>query len=204
MDTQQYNNDHPDKYFWEERWKTNDTGWDMREVSPPLKAYIDSLSNKDIAILIPGCGNAYEAAYLMENGFTNVTLIDIAPTLVQQLLKKFEKYAGQELTLICGDFFKHQGIYDLILEQTFFCALLPSLRKRYVNHMHSLLSEEGKLVGLLFNREFEASPPFGGSEEEYRTLFSKYFKIESMNNCSTSISARLGYELFFEFKKSGS
>jgi hypothetical protein len=44
----------------------------------PIKNYIDTLKDKDIAILIPGCGNTYEAAYLLEQGFTNVTVIDIA------------------------------------------------------------------------------------------------------------------------------
>jgi hypothetical protein len=34
-------------------------------VSLPIKAYIDTLKDKDIAILIPGCGNTYEAAYLL-------------------------------------------------------------------------------------------------------------------------------------------
>jgi hypothetical protein len=29
----------------------------------PIKNYIDTLKDKDIAILIPGCGNTYEAAY---------------------------------------------------------------------------------------------------------------------------------------------
>jgi SAM-dependent methyltransferase len=190
-----------DKNFWDERWKAKDTGWDMRAVSPPLKAYIDQLPNKDIAILIPGCGNAYEAAYLMENGFTNVTLIDIAPTLVQELLKKFERYAGQELTLICGDFFKHRGVYDLILEQTFFCALLPALRTQYVQHMHSLLHPGGKLAGLLFNRAFEQSPPFGGSKEEYLRLLSGLFAIEHLEECTTSIPSRLGSELFLELNR---
>jgi hypothetical protein len=50
----------------------------------PIKNYIDTLKDKDIAILIPGCGNTYEAAYLLEQGFTNVT-IDIAPTLVKNI-----------------------------------------------------------------------------------------------------------------------
>jgi hypothetical protein len=50
-----------------------------------LKKYIDTLKDKDIAILIPGCGNTYEAAYLLEQGFTNVTVIDIAPTLVKNI-----------------------------------------------------------------------------------------------------------------------
>jgi hypothetical protein len=42
----------------------------------PIKKY-RYFKDKDIAILIPGCGNTYEAAYLLEQGFTNVTVIDI-------------------------------------------------------------------------------------------------------------------------------
>ena len=190
-----------DQKFWDERWKTKDTGWDMNGVSPPLKVYIDTIVNKEISILIPGCGNAYEAEYLLDNGFTNVTLMDISPTLVEDLLKKFEKYAGKELTIICGDFFKHDGKYDIILEQTFFCALTPGLRKAYVEKMYALLRENRKLVGLLFDKQFDSSPPFGGSKQEYVELFSGKFEIENMEACTTSIPARLGTELFFELKK---
>jgi SAM-dependent methyltransferase len=190
-----------DKQFWDERWKTKDTGWDLESVSPPLKAYIDTIVNKEVAILIPGCGNAHEAAYLLENGFTNVSVIDISPTLVQSILQKFEKYAGKELTVICGDFFRHFGQYDIILEQTFFCALSPDLRKQYVEKMHSLLAENRKLVGLLFDKVFESNPPFGGSKNEYEELFSKYFEIETMEPCTNSIPPRAGAELFVEFRK---
>ena len=190
-----------DKKFWDERWKEKDTGWDLAAVSPPLKGYIDGLKNKEIAIFIPGCGNAYEAEYLLKTGFPNITVIDISPTLVQQLLQKFEAYAGKELTVICGDFFKHSGKYDLILEQTFFCALSPSLRKDYAAQMFSLLSDEGKLAGLLFNKQFENSPPFGGSKEEYINLFSEKFDIEKMSECNNSVAPRMGAELFFELKK---
>jgi hypothetical protein len=38
------------------------TGWDLGWYLP-IKNYIDTLKDKDIAILIPGCGNTYEAAY---------------------------------------------------------------------------------------------------------------------------------------------
>ena len=190
-----------DKNFWDGLWKAKDTGWDLKKVSPPIKEYIDSLINKDIAILIPGCGNAYEAEYLMQIGFTNVTIIDIAPTLVLGLLQKFEPFAGKEMTIICGDFFKHHGQYDLILEQTFFCALAPGLRKSYVEKMHALLNENRNIAGLLFNKQFESSPPFGGSKEEYIKLFSQKFEIEKMSDCTTSISPRMGAELFFEMKK---
>jgi methyl halide transferase len=191
-------NDQSRAEFWNERWKNGETQWDMKQVSPPLKAYFDTLTNKDAAILIPGCGNAYEAQYLLQSGFTNITLIDISVTLVHELLQQFQNSVGKELTIICGDFFHHTGQYDVIVEQTFFCALLPELRKAYCERMRILLKKEGVLAGLLFDKQFENNPPYGGSRQEYETLFSSYFKIKSMEPCNNSIAARSGAELFFE------
>jgi len=189
------------KKFWDDRWKLQDTAWDLKAVSPPLKIYFDAMTCKNKSILIPGCGNAYEAEYLLKSGFKNVSIIDISPTVTANILKKLKKYAGQELTVICGDFFKHTGQYDFIIEQTFFCALEKSRRNEYTEKMHTLLKEDGVLAGLLFNKEFENSPPFGGSKKEYVKLFASKFKIEKMENCKTSIQPRLGFELFFELKK---
>ncbi len=193
--------EHLDVDFWDERWKIKDTGWDLSEVSPPLKSYFDAMTCKNKAILIPGCGNAYEAEHLLKNGFKNITVIDIAATLIQQLLKKFSDYAGKELTVICGDFFKHTGQYDFIIEQTFFCALEKSRREEYAAKMNSLLKETGTLAGLLFDKEFESSPPFGGSKQEYQNLFSKDFIIEEMEITPDSVQPRLGVELFFKATK---
>ena len=135
-----------DETYWNNQYDGNTTGWDLGEVSPPLKAYIDQLANKNLRILIPGCGNAYEAEYLLQAGFTDVTVIDIAPTLIAQLQQKFA--TDTNINTILGDFFKHQGEYDLILEQTFFCAINPQLRKDYVTKMNELLAINGKLVGV--------------------------------------------------------
>jgi SAM-dependent methyltransferase len=187
------------KDFWEQRWKDQQTGWDLSQVSPPLKEYIDTISDKNIAILIPGCGNAYEAEYLLNKGFKNVTLIDIAPTLIKKLQDKF---AGKPIKVVHGDFFQHPGKYDLILEQTFFCAINPSLRKQYVDKCHSLLKTNGKIAGLLFNTVFEKEgPPFGGTKEEYKALFNSKFKLLQFEVCKNSIEPRKGNELFIEFEK---
>ena len=68
--------------------------------------------------------------------------------------------------------------------------------------MNALLSNSGKLVGLLFNREFEtAGPPFGGCEEEYRQLFSEAFDIVTLSNSYNSYFKRANAELFTIFKK---
>jgi len=185
--------------FWEQRWKDNQTGWDISQVSPPLKDYIDTIPDKNVAILIPGCGNAYEAEYLLNKGFKNVTLIDIAPTLVKKLQAKF---SGKPIKIVLGDFFKHKDKCDLILEQTFFCAINPSLRKQYVETAYNLLNAKGKIAGLLFNTLFEKEgPPYGGTREEYITLFSPKFKLIQFDVCKNSIEPRKGNELFIELEK---
>lgn len=193
-----------DASYWSNRFETNDTPWDIGYVSTPIREYIDQLTNKNIAILIPGCGNSYEAAHLLQNGFTNITLVDISPTLTNRLAEKFSNYIGKQLHIITGNFFDLKGQFDLIIEQTFFCALNPDLRKDYVSKMHELLKPGGKLVGLLFNRSFEGGPPFGGSKEEYEKLFAEKFVIKTMEVCYNSIAPRSGTELFVIVRKTES
>ena len=188
-----------DQTYWDNQYQANATGWDLGQVSPPIKTYINTIENKDAKILIPGCGNTYEAEYLLQLSFTNITVIDIAPTLVESLKQKFAN--NNNITIILGDFFDHQGKYDFIIEQTFFCALPPTLRQKYVWKMHQLLTDYGKLFGLLFNREFEVSPPFGGSLNEYEQLFTKAFIFNSISLAGNSIPSRANTELFIEFKK---
>jgi SAM-dependent methyltransferase len=186
-----------DKDFWENRWQKGETGWDLHGVSPAIKKYIDTLADKTLRILIPGCGNAYEAEYLLQQGFTHITVIDIAPSLTDALINK-NKAAVEAgtLTVICGDFFAHQGQYDVIIEQTFFCAISPTLREAYAQHMNKLLAPKGKLVGLLFNTAFAGGPPFGGDIEEYFDYFEKHFGQVSMEPCEDSIAPRAGKEVW--------
>lgn len=188
-----------DADYWSNRYLQQQTGWDIGHGSTPLVEYLQTLTDKNVSILIPGCGNAYEAEWLLQNGFNNVTVLDISPVLTAALEEKFK---GQHITIITGNFFEHKGQYDLILEQTFFCALDPILRPNYVYQMHQLLKPGGKLVGVLFNKEFEGGPPFGGSKEEYQTLFSKLLNIKKMEPCYNSIPPRKDAELFFSAGKS--
>lgn len=190
----------PEETFWNDRYKSNETGWDLGKVSPPLKAYIDHLRDKNIRILIPGCGNSYEAEYLLEKGFKNITLIDIAPALVEKLKIKFQ--SDPNIRIVLGDFFTHTGVYDLVLEQTFFCAIHPLLRKAYVSKMKDLLDQGGRIAGVLFDKKFEKEgPPYGGSKEEYRNLFENDFKLQTFEPCYNSFISRAGSELFIKLIK---
>ena len=185
------------KDFWNNRYKNKEMGWDIGYASTPLKNYIDQLEDKEIRILIPGCGNAYEAEYLHLKGFKNVFLLDIAPMALQQFSERVPEFPKKNI--IQENFFVHQGSYKLILEQTFFCAINPEIRDKYVHKMHQLLIRKGKLVGLLFAEEFENDhPPFGGTKEEYIKLFSPLFRIQKMELANNSIEARKGKELFIQ------
>ncbi|OCB78536.1 methyltransferase domain-containing protein [Flavobacterium crassostreae] len=188
-----------DQKYWDAQYQANTTGWDLGQISPPMRAYIDRIQNKNSAILIPGCGNTYEAAYLSEQGFTNITVLDIAPSLVKILQEKF--MTNTNIQVLLGDFFAHQGLYDIILEQTFLCALPPSLRQKYVYKMHDLLTPNGILAGVLFNRSFAVGPPFGGSQAEYEMLFKGAFRTLKAIPELESVAPRSQSELAIELQK---
>lgn len=184
-----------DEQYWSERYRNNDISWDAGSITTPLKEYFDQLENKNISILIPGAGNSYEAEYLFKQGFTDVTVIDISEEPLKNISNRLPDFPRSKL--LYEDFFKHNGKYDLIIEQTFFCAIDPSLRSSYVAKSHSLLREGGKLAGVLFDAPLNTDhPPFGGTAEKYRKLFAPYFKLIIFGPCYNSIKPRAGKELF--------
>jgi len=185
--------------YWCERYNKKMTGWDLGEVSPPIKAYFDQVEDKSLKILIPGCGSGYEGAYLFTLGFHNVHLLDFASQPLDEF--KIQNPHFPSKNLHHEDFFKHEGKYDIIIEQTLFCAINTSLRKKYAEKMKDLLNSNGRVIGLLFNRDFPSGPPFGGSKKEYEFYFKPYFMSVVMEECYNSIEPRKGSELFIQLFK---
>ncbi len=189
------------KGYWEERYESNTLGWDAGRITTPLKQYIDQIDDKDLKILIPGVGYGYEAIYLWKRGFKNTWVIDLARQPLNRMLKEIPDFPQKQL--IKGDFFAQDyQDFDLVIEQTFFCALDPVLRGDYVKKMHELLKNKGVLAGLFFDFPLtEKGPPFGGSKSEYLKLFETHFDIKILKRAYNSIPPRQGKELFFIFEK---
>ena len=190
--------------YWTKRYSDKQTGWDIGYPSTPIKTYIDQLENKALKILIPGAGNAYEAEYLHAQGFRNVYILDISMAPLNAFMGRNPSFSKSNI--INNDFFTHQGTYDLILEQTFFCSFIPTKtnRSNYAKKVHELLKNDGKLVGLWFNFPLSSNfdkRPFGGNKEEYERYFRPYFKIQVLEDCYNSIPERQGKELFGIFEK---
>ncbi len=190
-----------DKNYWQGRYEQEQTGWDAGAATQPIIDYFKDVTNKKAKILIPGCGNAYEAAHLWKNGFTNVYICDWAEAPLNNFSAANPDFPKEQL-LNCNFFTLKEKDFDYIIEQTFFCALSPQRRPDYAQKMHELLTPGGKLIGLLFSRNFEQEgPPFGGSKAEYLTYFEPIFSDVSIENCLNSIPPRLGSEFFIEVQK---
>ena len=189
-----------DVEYWNNRYISHDFKWDLGEVSDPLKHYFDQLTDTNLHILIPGAGNAHEAEYLFNKGFTNIYVLDFAKEAIELFKKRNPLFKSNRL--ICENFFNHVGQYDLIIEQTFFCAINPELRRNYAKQMHQLLKPNGKLVGVLFNDELNKNhPPFGGNQTEYLPYFENLFKIKVFEPSHNSVKPRANRELFINFEK---
>ena len=193
-----------DAEYWQNRYQNHTDNWDIGEVSAPLKAYFDQITDKNIKILVAGGGDSHETSYLYNSGFKNVFLLDWANNALDKFLIKNPDFPENQT--ICGDFFEldedFNHTFDLIIEQTFFCAISQKKRPEYAKKMHQLLKPNGKLVGVLFDDFAERTePPFGGTQNEYKPYFEPYFDFKYFEKCYNSIAPRANRELFILLQK---
>lgn len=192
-----------DATYWQQRYLAGQTGWDTGGITPPLRDYFVQLGPPDARrVLIPGAGRAYEAEYLHRQGWPNVWVADVAAAPLHDLQQRVPDFPSAHL--LQQDFFRLAPTppFDLIVEQTFFCALDPALRPAYAQQCAQLLRPGGTLMGLLFDTEFsQPGPPFGGSKEEYRRYFAPYFDFVHFDAATNSLPPRRGRELFICLKK---
>ena len=193
-----------ERQYWTNRYEEEKTGWDIGYPSTPIKTYIDQLEDRTLQILIPGAGNAWEAEYLFQQGFKQVHVMDISALPLEAFAQRLPYFPKEQLLQV--NFFEHEGQYDLIFEQTFFCSFPPISEDRhhYAQQMNRLLKPGGKLVGLWFDIPLKGDlekRPFGGGREEYLNYLLPHFKLQTFERCYNSISPRAEEELFGIFQK---
>ena len=190
--------------FWEDIYLENDTGWDLKGVTP----FFDSISNELIQgkVCILGCGRGYDAIMFAEKGF-DVTAVDFATTPISEL-NKLAIQKSVIITTVQDDIFslveKFPDTFDYVIEQTCFCAIDPNRRKEYETLVRTILKPDGKLVGLWFpldKSQEEGGPPFGTTIYEVKSIFNSGWKIEKENFPSQSVEPRKGREKLIIFKK---
>ena len=191
--------------FWEDIYLENDTGWDLKGVTPVFNSISNELIKGKVCIV--GCGRGYDAIMFAKKGF-DVTAVDFAPTPISELNKlAIEK--SVTITTVQDDIFslvgKYPDTFDYVIEQTCFCAIHPNRRKEYEIIVRTILKPGGKLVGLWFpldKSQDEGGPPWGTTIDEVKSTFNSGWKIEKEEFPSQSVEPRKGREKLIIFKKS--
>lgn len=161
---------------WNQRYQMRDTPWEKGAPAPPL---IEYLTNHRVSgkVLVPGCGYGHDVRLLSCHGAEPLGL-DLAPIPIDWVNR--QKRIGRESYLL-GDLFQLdrslRESFQWVFEHTCFCAIDPSLRKAYVQAVHSALVEGGILLAIFFIEiEDPEGPPFPVSHEEITQLFDLFFE----------------------------
>ena len=188
---------------WQRHYEENDLGWDLGQVAPPFVKLWQEEKLPLGKVLVPGCGRGHEVVFLAENGF-DVTAIDFSSGAVTYLKNALKK-RNLEGRILHQDFFSldesHEGVYDLVLEQTFFCAIPPRQRQDYVLKVSRMLKPGGMLVGLFYHTDKQGGPPYNTTREDIETHFSENFEIQELDKTSLSSEQRKGKEWLGILKK---
>ena len=188
---------------WQRHYESNDLGWDLGQVAPPFVKLWEEGKLPVGKALVPGCGRGHEVIFLAENGF-EVTAIDFSEGAVTYLERAL-KERNLNGRVLHQDFFgldnSHEGVYDLVLEQTFFCAISPRKRQDYVQNVKRLLKPRGVLVGLFYQTDKEDGPPYNTTREDIEGNFAKNFEIHELDKTSMSAEQRKGKEWLGILKK---
>lgn len=186
--------------FWDNKYINNETKWDIGQPTPAFVKYFQSLKNKNKKILIPGCGCGHDAIFLANLGF-DVYALDFSKKATNILLEK-AKISNAQLHVLNKDFFnlnEFDSFFDIVLEYTFFCAILPDKRPDYIKQVNNLLKINGEYIGFLLpiNKDInEEGPPYGVNIDDTINNFSIYFTIIECSKSEYSIEPRKETEIF--------
>lgn len=159
---------------WEKLWAQEGglrpgSRFDVAGVSLPLTAEAGRrmlAPRAGMSALVPGCGRAYDAAFLAEHGFDSVVALDLSPTAcdaARELINNsMPSSARSRVEVENGNFFDMASRkFDFIWDCTFLCALDPSVRERWAKQMRSLLADDGELLTCVFPiGPREGGPPY--------------------------------------------
>lgn len=183
--------------FWDERFRQGFTPWDQAGVPAAFAAFAQRLAPQPV--LIPGCGSAYEAAWLAQAGWT-VRAIDFAADAVAAARNQLGPHAA---IVEQADFFTYQPPFPTgwVYERAFLCALPPARRGDYARRMGQLLAPGGLLAGLFFFGESPKGPPFGIARAELEALLGGAFELIEDEPVTDSLPVFAGRERWMTWRR---
>jgi len=185
--------------YWNEKYTSNNTGWDMKSSNP---VFVELLNKgkfiKPCKLLITGSGKGYDAIEAAKLNY-EVTAVDFSPE-ANKIAKVSAGNLADKIEFLEMDLFdlnkSHKNGFDAVYEYTTFCAINPVRRKEYVNILADVLKTGGTLIALLFPiDDRESGPPFNIDILESYKLFSEKFTLKFSTFNINSIKPRAGKEV---------
>ena len=183
--------------FWDERFERGFTPWDRGGVPEALRDFVSRSAAK--TVLIPGCGAAYELAFLSEQGW-DATAIDFSPAAVTTAKAGLGKWAGR---VVEADFFKYAPArpLDMIYERAFLCALPRAMWPQVAARWAELMAPGALLAGFFFFDTAAKGPPFGITVERLDELLSLNFECIEDAAVTDSIPVFAGKERWMVWRR---
>jgi len=183
--------------FWDERFEGSFTPWDQGGVPQALRDF--AAGRAPLRTLIPGCGAAYELAFLAGLGW-DATAIDFAPAAVAQGKQVAGAHAAR---VVQADFFAWQPAapLELIYERAFLCAMPPAMRPQVAQRWAQLLAPGALLAGFFFFGEAPKGPPFGIRRAQLDALLQADFSCVEEHAVSDSIPVFAGKERWMVWRR---
>nr|WP_315397830.1 SAM-dependent methyltransferase [uncultured Duganella sp.] len=185
--------------FWDERFGRGFTPWDRGGVPKALRKF--AAATAPLVTLIPGCGAAYELAFLAAAGW-DATAIDFSPRAVATGKLAAGAHADR---VVEADFFDWQPArpLQLIYERAFLCAMPRAMWPRVAARWAQLLPAGALLAGYFFFDDGVKGPPFGIGRERLDDLLTRDFECIVDEAVSDSIPVFEGKERWMVWRRIG-
>ncbi len=168
--------------FWQGLYEKGDTRFDVGAPSPPLMDWLDAHPIVASRAIVPGCGYGHDVIELAQRGLSTVG-VDFAPAAVQAGRAAADRagLSSRARFLECDVFSlgsEHDGAYDLLFEQTCYCAITPARRDDYAALAARLVAPGGTLLFVVYPADgHQGGPPFAIDPTEVEPRFAAWFDL---------------------------
>lgn len=171
--------------FWRDAWVRGKVAPRVNRPDDLLEMFWSALKAEPGGrVLVPLCGQSRDLGWLASNGFAPVG-VEISPIAcraffaergVEPILTSsgpFVTWQGSGVTILQGDFFDLDDIYDAAIDRGALVAVTPLRRAVYADHLRARLKPGSPilLVTIEFDPVRDAGPPYPVFPDEVRQLF---------------------------------
>lgn len=172
--------DHPSASadFWHDRWATRQIGF--HEGRPNLHL-VRHWPAKGGRVLVPLAGKSHDLEWLAAQGH-EVTGVELSPVACEAFFAergwtpevrpegRFTRWSHGAITLLQGDIFDLEGVWDAAWDRAAMVALPPAVRRRYAASMRERVAGPTVLVTFVYDQARRDGPPFSVPDAEVRAL----------------------------------